>query len=46
MKLYVKDGIVVATHDDWQDVPTAVYGDGVTVQQVAVWSGSPGDPAP
>lgn len=31
MKLYVKDGAVIATHDDGQDVPASAYGDGVTI---------------
>lgn len=31
MKAYVKNGVVVATHDDWQSVPAEAYGDDVTV---------------
>lgn len=31
MKLYVRDGIVVARHDSSQNVPASAYGSGVTV---------------
>lgn len=31
MKLYCRDGYVVAWHEDYQDVPAAAYGDGVYV---------------
>ena len=34
MKAYVQDGVVVATHDDWQSVPPASYGEDVTVFSV------------
>lgn len=31
MKLYSKDGIVLAWHDDLQDVPASSYGEGVVI---------------
>ena len=31
MKAYCKNGVVIATHDDNQDVPASAYGDGVTI---------------
>lgn len=31
MKLYCRDGIVIATHDDDQDVPASAYGDGIVI---------------
>lgn len=46
MKLYCKDGIVVATHGDDQQVPASAYGDGVTVIAVpdsTVLEFAPGD---
>lgn len=43
MKLYCKDGIVLATHEDAQDVPASAYGDGVTI---VYGQGEPGGPAP
>lgn len=31
MKLYCRDGLVVATHNDGQNIPASAYGDGVRV---------------
>ncbi len=31
MKLYCKDGVVIAWHDDGQNVPAAAYGEDVTI---------------
>lgn len=34
MKAYVKNGVVIATHDDWQEVPASEYGEEVTIYSV------------
>lgn len=33
MKLYMRENVVIATHDDNQDVPANAYGKGVTIVQ-------------
>ena len=43
-QLYIKDGVVIATHDDSATVPPSTYGDGVLVVPVANYA--PPAPAP
>ncbi len=45
-KLYVKNGVVQATHDDAQNVLASVYGEGTTIFMVPDWTGEIGDRAP
>lgn len=35
MKVYFRNGVVIATHSDEQDIPAEVYGEGVTVETFA-----------
>ena len=47
MRAYVRDGIVLATHDDAQNVPASAYGDGVEIITVPPGvSMLPGEPMP
>lgn len=39
MKLYVRDGVVIATHDDGQSVPASSYGTSVTIVDYAGYLG-------
>lgn len=43
---YCKNGVVVATHDDDQDVPAARYGDGVSLVPISGSSVEIGDALP
>jgi hypothetical protein len=41
MKLYCKNNVILAWHDDDQDVPASKYGDDVEVVQVTSWTDLP-----
>lgn len=43
---YVKDGKVVATHQDYQNIPASAFGDGVTIEPIPGKVPGVGDPAP
>ena len=46
MKAYCRDGHVIATHDDEQNVPASAYGEGVTILTLANGAVGAGDPLP